>query len=76
HGKQAKVCLELTFKQIGTSSQVAVMHKLKSDIPTSKGKVIEEDTTETPMYVCAGGELSVFPDNQIDWVGKEMKQEA
>lgn len=74
HGKQAKVIIELTFKQISETQQVMIAHKLKSDLPTFKGKVIEEDTTETPMYVGVNGYLSTSPEKQKDLFNEEEKQ--
>ncbi len=73
HGKQAKVIIELTFKQISETQQVMIAHKLKSDLPTLKGKVIEEDTTETPMYVGVNGYLSTSPEKQKDLFPKNEK---
>lgn len=65
HGKQAKVIIELTFKKISENgNQVMVAHKMKSDLPTSKGKIVEEDTTETPLFVGANGGLSTSPGKQ------------
>lgn len=64
HNKPGKVSIDLAFKRIGDSYQVAVDHKLVFSAPTNKGKVSEENTTKTPMHVGRGGMLSLFPENQ------------
>lgn len=75
YGKQGKVTIELTFKQLNEQTQqVMISHKMKSDIPTDKGKIIEEDTTETPMYVGVNGYLSTSPEKQKDLFNDEVKQ--
>jgi len=51
HGKPGKVTITLDMTAIGSSSQVKVAHKLTYSRPTSKGKVSEENMTETPMHV-------------------------
>jgi len=64
HGKVGKVAISLEFKQIENSDQVAITHKLTYSKPTEKGKVTEENTTSTPMFVGKGGLLSIMPDTQ------------
>lgn len=73
HGKEGKVTVTFTFKQIGDSSQVACAHKLNFIQPTSKGKVSEEQTTETPLFVNSGGELTLFPKKQDQMFDKHGK---
>lgn len=65
HGRVGKVTVEFTMKQIGQSSQITLDHKLSYTRPTSKGKVSEENTTQTPVYVSRKG-LTLFPENQTD----------
>ncbi|MGV6989631.1 hypothetical protein ACWA5Z_12210 [Testudinibacter sp. P80/BLE/0925] len=68
HDKQGKVILEFTLKKMesdsdsSTNSKVQISHKLIYSQPTKRGKVSEEDTTATPMYVHKGGRLSVTPE--------------
>ena len=57
--KKGKVTVELTFQQVGDNDQVIISHKLASSIPTLRGKKMEEDLTETPMFVGKGGVLSI-----------------
>ena len=62
HGGRAikgKVNLELTLQPIGEHSQVIISHKLSHSTPTQRGKKMEENTTETPMFVAKGGRLSI-----------------
>lgn len=65
-GKKGKVTIELSFSRISESSQVSVGAKLKADTPKSKGRIIEEDEVDTPMYVGVKGNLSAFPQHQVD----------
>ncbi len=63
-GQQGEISITLSFSRIGASSQVKIKHKLVHVRPTLRGKVREEDTTETPMYVCEGVQVHLFPPNQ------------
>lgn len=50
---------------------------VKSNRPTHKGKVTEEDTTNTPMHVGRAGHLSLFPEAQQKLpLGTPAKSEA
>lgn len=60
-GKTGKVTVEFTFTRIGESRQVDCVHGLKHVVLTRKGRFIDEDTTSTPLYVGARGQLSLFP---------------
>ena len=73
HGREGKVVLELKLKRIGESNQVAIAHTVKYDRPTMRGKITEQDTTETPMHVGPRGRLTMFPENQIDAFNKKEK---
>jgi len=63
-GKTGSVTVTFAMKRIGDSSQVQVDHKLAYSKPTAKGKVTEENTTSTPLYVGARGALTLIPDTQ------------
>jgi len=63
-GKTGEVTIKLKLQRIGESSQVAMKHTLSFSKPTPRGKATEEATTETPLYVCRGGKLSVMPEEQ------------
>lgn len=63
-GKKGKVTITLDIERIGDASQVKCTHAIKYAKPTTKGKVIEEATTSTPLHVGAGGVLSLFPESQ------------
>ena len=71
HGGKGKVVIQLELERIGESTQVKVSHKLQYIKPTLRGKVMEEDTTETPMYVDGRGALSFMPVNQGDLFKQE-----
>lgn len=70
-GKKGKVTIELTLERIGESSQVQIDHKVVTTIPQPRGKVSEEDTTQTAMYVGKAGVLSIAPADQIALFEKE-----
>lgn len=75
-GKKGKITIELGISRISESHQVTIASKLKSDTPKSKGRIIEEDETETPMHVNSKGELSVFHNEQLDFVKMLNEQES
>ena len=64
HNKSGQVTITLNLKRIGSSYQVAIGHKLAFTRPTARGKVSEENATETPMHVGEGGKLTLFPEGQ------------
>ncbi|MAX33705.1 MAG: hypothetical protein CME72_11655 [Halomonadaceae bacterium] len=72
--KKAKVTLDLTVENIGSGSQVSVLHKLAFKVPTAHGTTAEDHTTETVMYVNQGGEMTLEPKNQIDMIGHPHRQ--
>ncbi len=41
-----------------------IKHKLSYVRPTNRGKISEEDTTETPMYVNRGGRLTILQEDR------------
>lgn len=63
-GRDGEVVIKLKLKQIGSSSQVNVVHSIKSMHPTAKGRVVEEATTSTPVHVGKGGRMTLFPETQ------------
>ena len=72
-GRVGKVTLEFKIERIGESSQVNMSHKVKYDKPTARGKVVEEDTTETPLYVNRGGKMTLIPDSQEQFSFQEAE---
>lgn len=66
-GKAGEVVIKFKLRRIGESSQVAVKHTLSYVRPTSKGKVTEEVSNETPMYVGRGGKMTLVPDAQTSF---------
>jgi hypothetical protein len=64
-----RVKLDFSIKRLGSSHQVNVSHKLEYTIPQMRGKVTEDDITDTPMYVGTGGKMTFFPENQADFFG-------
>lgn len=66
HGRDGKLTIDISLKQIGHHHQVNVKHRMTATRPTRRGKKTEEDTTETPMHVGKGGALTIFPEDQMD----------
>jgi hypothetical protein len=64
NGKQSKLTLELTFKRIGETNQLATDHMVKVALPTERGKLTEEDTTQTVLHCNKGGLLTLVPEEQ------------
>lgn len=62
NGKAGQVTLTFNMKQIGSSHQVTVNHKLAFKIPTKRGSIVEDTALDTPMYVGEGGRLTLFPE--------------
>lgn len=67
HQTGGSVKLNFSINRIGSSQQVNVKHKLEYTVPQLRGKVTEDDTTDTPMYVSTGGKMSFYPENQADF---------
>jgi len=60
--KVGKVNLSITMARMGSEgNQLLLSHKIEKQVPTARGKATEEDTTETAMFIHAGGELSDSP---------------
>lgn len=59
HSKQGEVTIKLKIKQIGQSNQVAISHTLDFVQPTKRGKLREDSTLDTPLYVTESG-LTLF----------------
>jgi len=57
--KKGEVCIAMKLERVGDNSQVIIEHKLMHTRPTKRGKVSEEDTTSTPMFVGKGGKMSI-----------------
>ncbi|HBQ7263246.1 TPA: hypothetical protein L8Q31_004519 [Klebsiella pneumoniae] len=67
NGSKGKVVLTFDIDRMGNSieeKRVMIKHKLQYITPTQRGKVSEEDTTETPMFVNRGGKLTILQEDQ------------
>lgn len=71
HDVAGKVNITIDIKRIGNSHQVMLAHKLSYSRPTSKGKISEDNTTSTPMYVGPQGALTLFAPNQTQMFDKK-----
>ncbi|RBP74072.1 hypothetical protein [Marinobacter nauticus] len=70
HDKAGKLTLTFDLKRLGNANKVLVKHKLAFTVPTSKGKITEEETTDSDMHVNAGGRLTSLPENQHQFFDK------
>lgn len=64
HGKKANVTISIDLNRIKETHQVSVDHSLKFTRPTTHGKTMEENTTNSVMHVNQGGHLSIVPEAQ------------
>ncbi len=71
HGRQGKITIDLSIKQIGSGYQVQVDSKMRHSRPTTRGSASEDETTSTPMHVGTGGAMTFFPENQGQMFGKK-----
>ena len=71
-----KVTIELAMTQVGTSRTVNVKHTIKYVEPTVNGKLIDEDTTETPIHVLPDGNVTVIAVVQGDLWSPESQREG
>lgn len=75
HDKVSTVTLQIKLSRIGDSNQVSAVSTVAYKVPTKRGSRSEDYATDTPMYVGAGGKLTVTPDNQIDIFKKRSRAE-
>ncbi|ELY7176671.1 hypothetical protein SOH26_004036 [Escherichia coli] len=73
--KKGKVCVEFELSSLD-ENRVSVSHKLKFTRPTMRGSKSEEDTTNTPMFVNKGGELTLFQKDQGQFFDKQGQHDA
>lgn len=76
HDKVGEVTIKLKMKRVGSTDQVSIEHTLAYKQPKRRGSIAEDDTQETVMYVNEGGNISQFPENQMDMIGKGTLQHA
>ena len=63
--RASQVVITLGLKRMGNSRQVMVDHKLLFVQPRQHGKITEEETTNTPMYVNADGTVTAFAESVL-----------
>lgn len=63
NNKGGEVTIKLSFNRL-SMQQVMVTHELKFTRPTARGKQVEHEKMQTPMYVGEGGKLTFFPERQ------------
>lgn len=59
NNKKGRVTVDLEMDVLNVE-QIKVKSKIKYVRPTSRGVQIEDETTETPMYIGRNGELSII----------------
>lgn len=72
--KQGEVTITMKVKPMNGGQQLMVEHDLKWVAPTKRGKKATNDTTHTPMYVGAGGWLTLYPEKQDDMFHGDEKR--
>ena len=63
-GKKGEISMTFKVAQIKNFDQVDIRHTLSVVKPTPRGRQVEEDTSETAMYVHRGGVLKFYPADQ------------
>ena len=71
--KTGQVTLVLDMKPVGDHEQINIKHKIAYKQPKKRGSIAEDDTQETVMYVNEGGNISQFPEHQMDMLGKNAE---
>ena len=56
-----EVTVKFKIKRIDNSAAVVVAHSITQKRPTSHGDRSETDNTSTPMYIGAGGKMTIYP---------------
>ena len=74
--KMGEITLNIKLKKLGDSDQLKVEHKLAYKRPKKRGSISEDDTQESMMWVNEGGNVTQFPENQLDMIGKGEVQHA
>lgn len=64
HSRKGKLTITLDFRRVGNGSQVGIIHKLTYQKPTLRGKLTEDNVSETTMHVSPKGDVTLFPINQ------------
>jgi len=64
--KMGEVSLSLKIKQVGSTDQVNVEHKIAYKKPKQRGAITEDDVQDTILYCNEGFNLTQFPENQTD----------
>lgn len=64
NGGKGKVIITLDLERVAQSNHVNIKHSLKSVSPTAKGRVTEEYSAETPMYVNSDSDVTALPKDQ------------
>jgi len=64
HKKVGSVQLNFSMKPVGEGNQITITHEVKFTQPKARGKIIENDTTDTIMYVGIGGKTTLLPETQ------------
>ena len=59
--KVGEVTVKFKLKHIANSAAVVVAHTISQKRPTSHGERAESDNTSTPMYIGAGGKMTLYP---------------
>lgn len=72
--RKSKVSLELSLSRIGKGAQVMMDCTVSYKCPTDRGEVTEKETTSIPLCVGRGGRLTLFSEDQDDWVNQGGRQ--
>lgn len=71
--KSGKVSIELTIKPQGSGMSILCSHKMACVIPTENGDKAEKFTTLTPLVVNERGNITMYPENQLQMFDTKAK---
>ncbi len=71
--KGGKISIEINIKPQGSGMAVLCSHKMACSIPTMDGKKTEDFTTATPLVVNERGNITMYPENQLQMFDTKAK---
>lgn len=75
-GGKGKIVLTLEVGRIPNTGMLNVNHKMEFTAPTTTGTRREDTKGTTPMHVGTGGKLTLFPENQMDFLKSDETAKA
>ena len=74
--KQGEVNITLKFEKFGSADQVKIKHKIVAKHPLKYGSSMTDDVRESVMCVNEQGDVTQFPENQVDMFNEKETRRA